>query len=453
MDRDEDMTLLEAKITALLADLEKLLMPMDPNANQGYQWKIISKNKSSIKSELNLVTNTQRSLNYNYSVQSSKISALSSYIDANTEFDRDTTFSNASETAGHWGTFNEIIRLIVVESGYYKRKKLSIDTKKALGTFHKLKSLFSTKHHSYTASVRVIGISLGCKKIELPNKLDLKRLTISELNSRQPILDASSFNDQHRNWKLLNDVEASIPITVPVDHSEKSGLFNAHNNAHKVAQEAFQRLQNTLLIHTNGRVLLSPVELSSNSINIIRGGISSVNNTLIAGSAKVLGKDVKKLTMAYELVSGGSKSDQVLKRSLHRFLLGRQRNDVTDKVVDYVIAWEAILLTEKGSSMALELSYRFSINGSSILKLINKLDNLDGYKKMRSAYAVRSCVVHGGTESKLTKELSKGGFSNIHELSTFLETNYQRVLFFLADIAALERPYKSDNGWEGLLWR
>src|SRR5207248_6035052 len=59
--------------------------------------------------------------------------------------------------------------------------------------------------------------------------------------------------------------------------------------------------------------------------------------------------------------------DTVPGRALRRIVLGQRRKDYEDRLVDYVIAWEALLLTHDGSPLMQELSYRFAVNGSVLL--------------------------------------------------------------------------------------
>lgn len=168
----------------------------------------------------------------------------------------------------------------------------------------------------------------------------------------------------------------------------------------------------------------------------------------------VLGaRDVGKIQVICDLISGGEKTDQTIIRGLRRFILGRQRPHLMDKLVDYVIAWETILLTQSGTQSHQELSYRFALNGASIISQVRKdLTPNALYKKMRSAYSTRSSIVHGAGDKDINKELKTGEFANLGELCNFLEESFRLTIFWLASKTAKDRPYRQADGWELLIW-
>ena len=158
------------------------------------------------------------------------------------------------------------------------------------------------------------------------------------------------------------------------------------------------------------------------------------------------------VSAAYRLVKG-TPGDTVLSRAIRRTILGNRRGDIIDRLVDYVIAWEAILLTQHGSSPTQELSYRFAVNGSVLLTKVraNRLRR-EMFHKMRSAYAARSCVVHGSDDQSLARALKGGQFRHISELCAFLERALRDVFFWLDACPLAERPYRKRGGWDELLW-
>jgi hypothetical protein len=161
-------------------------------------------------------------------------------------------------------------------------------------------------------------------------------------------------------------------------------------------------------------------------------------------------RDLARVRVAYSLL--GETADKTLARALHRFVLGRQRHDLVDKLVDYVIAWEGLLLTQEGQDLAQELSYRFAVNASALMAVCRKLTPLDSFAKFKSAYSTRSAVVHGGDNRKRDSALAAGGFSNPQQLCTFLEDSFRAGVFWLAGRKPADRPYRAKRGWELLLW-
>jgi hypothetical protein len=129
------------------------------------------------------------------------------------------------------------------------------------------------------------------------------------------------------------------------------------------------------------------------------------------------------------------------------------RRSLIDKLVDYVIVWESILLTTGGKALTQELSYRFSLNGSSLLATACKIkDRRSLFIKMRFLYSLRSSLVHGGHDRSIEKKFKTGEFGSLEHACRFLETNFTAALWWLIEIAVENRPYKKEGGWEDLLW-
>jgi hypothetical protein len=165
-----------------------------------------------------------------------------------------------------------------------------------------------------------------------------------------------------------------------------------------------------------------------------------------------------------------SKSDPVLSTAIDRFILGKRQemhnpNMVNephwDKVVDYVIAMES-LFTTGGHG---EPTYRFSINGASLLSQATSENVHTIYKGLKNLYDIRSAVVHGGGADKVSKvanrfvrDLGIDKKDHQHSLGrlglvcTKVEEWLRKVLYHLCKMQAAERPFNKPGGWEELLW-
>ena len=71
---------------------------------------------------------------------------------------------------------------------------------------------------------------------------------------------------------------------------------------------------------------------------------------------------------------------------------------------------------------------------------------------MKSIYALRSDIVHGGDDKKINRSFRKGEFKNLGEVCNFLEYNFKITIWWLLKIVPTERPYIKKYGWEELLW-
>ena len=236
---------------------------------------------------------------------------------------------------------------------------------------------------------------------------------------------------------LLHPTELHVPIVIPVDTLQEGALFKAQADALAKAGKLFKNARDAILLTTSSHATLGDVE--------IKGGLESIpqrvslppNLPLIIDT--ILRKsDLKDLITAYELISKGKRTDSTLNRSLHYFLLGRRRADLNDKLVDYVTAWEVLLLTQNGNAVKQELSYRFAVNGSSLVRYIaNSRSPAESYRRMKAAYATRSDIVHGSNSRHQSKTLKAGGFANTAEVCEYLESHFRKVVFGLATLSSV----------------
>ncbi|MFC1542081.1 hypothetical protein ACFL50_06505, partial [Candidatus Latescibacterota bacterium] len=367
-------------------------------------------------------------------------------------FESDEVFSNAKSIAGFWATFDGIIQFIISNSGSYRKNKIVIDTIKAINLLREFRKELTQKSLRFIATARLMGVTLTCKSYQLPDSILLYSLSKKERNERQPALEFYSSSAWEYQQLPYHPVELSVSITIPVDQTQDSAFFKVKDEAKSFAIQRFNKVIESILVAKSGDTKLSAINLSG-SIEYIPTS-RSLSQTMPPNVNITLRKnDIKKIASAYNLVSGGKLSDKTLSRSLHRFLLGRKRTNLVDKLIDYVIAWESLLLTQDGNPIAQELTYRFTLNGATLISSANKKTNtIEVYKKMKSAYSTRSTIVHGGSKNEIIKKLKIGGYNSEKELCDYLESNYRKVIYWLIELKPRERPYKKKDGWENLMW-
>jgi hypothetical protein len=440
------MTPFEAKLSALLVECEKQLKP---TLMISYKWVIIG----GTQKKLQPVLDKKSSLAYAYIRSHNNITSLKSYFEAKDAFGRDNVFSTASRIAGYWGTFEALVQYLIVNSGNIKKKSISINQPEALRILREYRDTLTSRHIEFIGIARLFGVNLRCKLMALPDGTTLYRLNRKERNDRQPLIQ-QTFLSHTFEEELLGDhpAELRVPITIPIDCSQDGALFKAKNDALKVAFDIFNKIHQSILIVSNGTARLGSVELQG-GLEQLPIGKSIIRDFPPHTNILLSTADVEKIRVAYDLLSGGKTSDKTFSRALHRYILGRQRPNLVDKLVDYVIAWEAILLTQDGNPINQELSYRFALNGASLIHIVRKdIAPNEIYKKMRSAYSTRSSIVHGSADKDVEKELRIGDFSNLSELCNFLEDSFRLIIFHLSSVKAKDRPYRQSGGWESLLW-
>ena len=381
-----------------------------------------------------------------------KVKGLPSFEICRQAFEKDSDFADAARLAGFWGTFDAVFQEILDAYLQNKGKKITFNKKLAIRRASELRNKLSASNVHFTANARLLGVKLTSKEIILSGGFSLNRLTKKEREDRLSHI-GHEFSDFQKHKLFFQPTEIRFSLDIPLDKSNDNAFFEADNEAHRIAHNKFMNVLNGLLLVKDGRIELGP--------RIYMGG--SVGGFLLDGfelkqipNATVIikEKDSQKLIKAIDLVSGESTDgDQVLSRALHRFLLGRKRSDLVDKFIDYVISWESLLLTIKGDPRDQELSYRFSINGASLIAAINKSkDRKKYFGKMRSIYRLRSNIVHGGDDSSINKNIKKGDFKDLKEVCEFLENNFRKAIWWLIKMKSTDRPYLKVDGWEDLLW-
>lgn len=184
-------------------------------------------------------------------------------------------------------------------------------------------------------------------------------------------------------------------------------------------------------------------------------------------------QEQEKVVRAYAVVKA-AECDNVLHSAIDRFLVGvkqdfQHTNRVNvpnwDKVVDFAIACETLFLTVNNSSGEQELSYRFKLNGSSLLSKVVNTDRRILFTALAEFYKMRSKIVHGCKEKEIIKPANKFikllGIDNDqhkHDIGRLtlicgqLEEWMALIFDYITGMDIEERPYRKAGGWEDLLW-
>lgn len=363
----------------------------------------------------------------------------------------DPIFSIAPERAGYHGLQQTLIGRFLNESMSIKDENIIIDPVKVKSIVIHIRDNFDSSEVIHEATARLLGVELAVPRVPITENLFITKLSVKELNEKQPYTDLRLIS--HSNIDFLGHfAEARMTLKIPVNSEIEVPLLSSFNPAQSESVKAFNDVVSALRLYKSGTIELGPISISSFIFSAAVGKIYSLyvsryNKMLIDGS------DIKPLQQAYRLVVSCRKDDRVLGRALDRFLMGRQRPNLLDRLVDYVIAWESILLTVNGNPIMDELSYRFGLNGASVLNVSGVEPNRKaGLEIMKGIYLARSKIVHGMSDIDIDKELKKVGFDNIDALVNDVEEKFRNVISWLSTLIVSERPYNKKGGWELLLW-
>lgn len=366
--------------------------------------------------------------------------------------EQDSDFSNAPDKLGYWGRPEALIQRCLSESIRVEDGEVKFDSDTAKTMMSRLRVALNASEIAYEGRARLLGVKLSCACIPITSSISLVRLTKEEINERQSDIKWSYSTVKGPSGLLDHHTEIRMAASIPVDKNAELAILNTQNIASSESRTISQNVLSAVRLFMNGSFEIGP---ASTSCSILKGmSSSSIYRLYVSPHAAVeIGaSDGKELQRAYRIVSERT-SDRVLGRGLNRFLLSRQRHDDLDKIVDYVIALESILLTINEKSADTELSYRFRLNGSSLLKASGVEPNpIISFEFMKGVYDVRSKIVHGADDDEIQTALKKTNLESLNVLAADLEEKLRLVIFWLSELNVNDRPYKKKNGWEHLLW-
>jgi hypothetical protein len=160
-----------------------------------------------------------------------------------------------------------------------------------------------------------------------------------------------------------------------------------------IARDRFDDIQSTLRLFKEGDVGFDQIRIEGGAW-VFRGRLVSIGAGLpqpMSGkSYSVSEQDASRLSDFYRLYRDAANRTQPgVAMAIRRLNFGYERRRPEDKLVDYCIAFEALLLQEKA-----ELEHRLALR---VAKLLGQDPNAreDLYLRIRAAYGTRSEIVHG----------------------------------------------------------
>jgi len=116
-------------------------------------------------------------------------------------------------------------------------------------------------------------------------------------------------------------------------------------------------------------------------------------NWPFGGRMELLEAELPSFLQLWELLVEGAERFSF---SIHRFNLAFERNLIADRIVDLVIAAEALLLGDIDETYRGELRFRLALRGAKFIEH-TEYNEREVFYVMRRAYDARSSIVHGGS--------------------------------------------------------
>lgn len=330
----------------------------------------------------------------------------------------------------------DILRNLVRLSVNYNTMELDFD--KAIQVLIEARSSLESCELRCKFRIHLHGVEIEEREVVLAEGIKLVKLSSHELEAR------FRFCNEYERAGVTADELVSHSTEIHISLIETvvdSNLYTTYDNASNKAKKISANILMALYLTMPGRIELG-VRIFD---HLLLNQITSYNfiKRLVHGSEILRACANETLRENYRLVNEEVDRDKVLSIAVKRFSLGQQRYSLEDRIIDYVIAWEALLLTVNGSSPNGELSYRFALNGSSILfKCPINLERPVGLKKMKELYNNRSKIVHGSEVDSI----------QLMEQIVECELWLREVLRWLGAIPRNERPYNKVGAWEEMTW-
>jgi hypothetical protein len=135
--------------------------------------------------------------------------------------------------------------------------------------------------------------------------------------------------------------------------------------------------------------------------------------------------------------------------SIHRFNLAFDRGLLADRIVDLVIAAEALLLGDLDENYRGELRFRFALRAAKFIEH-KSYSEQEVFRVMRQAYDARSAIVHGGSP----KETRLPGNQSA-DLRTFIDAIEDLVRLGLRKALSMKedgKKMRQAEYWETLVF-
>jgi hypothetical protein len=366
-------------------------------------------------------------------------------------------FSDAPNKAGYSGQPEAIIMRIIKDGAIMSTEgKWMVDSQKAIYALDEFKTLLESDKIEYFGLVRILGLIPEHNDMIINSDISLVSPSsdlLEQIDSKWPTFMLHSAISEKALAKHTS--EFRIRVCIPIDTKvEAPLLFPFFNEASIQIREIGKNLLTAVRLTRSEPIFLGPTAITDPVSSMTYLSPGELLPLPIVTSTTLYDRDLEPLKEAFNLVNKINREQETLSRALQRFVFARQREGLYDSIVDYAIALESILLTAKGKSMNQELSYRFTLNGSSLIYLCPalKIERRIGYNHLKCFYDKRSNIVHGSSLKDLDKFAKKHGFNSLLEVAQTMDTYLREIIQYLGKMDPENRPYKKEGFWEDLLW-
>lgn len=293
--------------------------------------------------------------------------------------------------------------------------------------YARLESFILTKTLDYEATILLVGVDFGFEEIELTPDTRIVRLSDDECWDYGSIGLLRGLAPHFDDYVSPGSPRHALRIR----HNMPKRLDGHNEDTWLEASTAWQsRLSNARERLATAVSLIKPTtfRFGGTATKCLTFGLP---NTVFPSSYELFHStvnfspgEVGDLKMFWQKVDPLPNLHSSLTTALRRLRYASERQRAEDKIIDSMIAAEAILLADKDQS---ELQYRFSLRGSWYLS-----EEIGSVRRMevdflKTAYNARSIIAHGGTPKSKDLKIA-GSMVTLDEFAQHLESRTRLIL-------------------------
>lgn len=231
-----------------------------------------------------------------------------------------------------------------------------------------------------------VELGSGFSIIKIPNEERAEMLASSREFGAFPQYRVTPFNEY----------AFEVLLAVPKVFEETIPIRKVKSIPSQTAQMKFYEACSALRLFKNGAVNHEYVRVGTTSWELHGGTLTvdSIGRPQLIGAKYHLSKEESKEFLIFwdSFQKARKKTLRRIDVALRRFNFAYERARAEDKLIDYMIGFEALLLL---GGERQELEYRLALRGSTLLSKTPQERELI-FKELKTAYRERSNIVHGG---------------------------------------------------------
>lgn len=337
-----------------------------------------------------------------------------------------------------------------------RRGSFDFDEEVLLESYLQAESAFYKEELSFTLLLPLVGLTIEDAPIELAPGLELDRLSEEEIGACLeldllplpfPAYGGVTFVDERLRFGLRHKYSLPKRVGSEVDDESRVAAARLLEEQEAMLDSVVQslRLLKPGTVTPAGRITTA----TSWFLRGIRNYGQGLHSPGVWGNDFPLSKSEAALLvdLRRKLTSEVVRKRRALMLAIRRFSQADERTLADDKMLDLMIAAEALFLSDSGREEDRgELSYRLSLRAGYLLGS-NPASRREVFGQMRRAYRARSKIAHGGEMAQV--KLEDGTEVDLH---TFAKSVHQLMREAIRAVLDSVQPNGPMVDWESLIF-